>query len=112
MNSIDDLIAELSTQIECLPNAEPEAVESMLATLSLKLEALAKDVREHAIIDPASLQTAQLLLERYSHQLGRAMVRVQRGLEVFGLDTPIYGSPFSQRPAGVPTSINPRSFSA
>lgn len=87
-------------------------VETMLATLSLKLEALARDVREQTAIDPASLQMAQSLLERYSKQLGRAMVRVQRGLEVFGLDTPIYGSPFAQRPSGVPTSINPRSYSA
>ncbi len=112
MNSIDDLTAELNKQIASLPTAEPEAVEKMLATLSIKLEALARDVREQAPIDPAALQKAQSLLEVYSRQLGRAMVRVQRGLEVFGLDTPVYGHPFGQRPSGVPTSITSRSFSA
>lgn len=113
MNTIDALVAELNSQIIRLPSARPEAVEAMLTTLSVKLENLAIDVRNNELIDQDSLQEAQTLLGVYSQQLGRAMTRVQNGLEVFGLNDSVYAAPISSTNSiGLPVSIKRRSISA
>ncbi len=113
METIDELIALLNNQIIRLPAAEPDAVESMLAELSEKLESLAQDVRENKVVDRESLHQAQVLLGVYAQQLGRAMGRVRRGLEVFGLNETVYsaGHP-GQQGAGSPVSVLRRSLSA
>lgn len=113
METIDELIALLNSQIVRLPSAEPDAVESMLAELSTKLETLAQDVRENKVVDRESLHQAQVLLGVYAQQLGRAMGRVRRGLEVFGLDEPVYSAGHPGNPgSGNPVSVLRRSLSA
>jgi len=85
----------------------------MLAELSEKGEGLAQDVRENTIVDGEALHQAQVLLGGYAQQLGRAMGRVRRGLEVFGLNEPVYdaGQPNNPSP-GNPLSVLHRSLSA
>ncbi len=113
MNAIDALTSELNSQIIRLPAAEPELVEKMMASLSVRLEALAEEVRDQKHIDRDALQQAQILLGVYSQQLGKAMARVQRGLEIFSLNTPVYeGNHPTAGSGSVPVSIKRRSFSA
>ena len=113
MNAIDALTSELNSQIIRLPAAEPEMVEKMMASLSVKLDELAQEVRDQKEIDRVALQEAQVLLGVYAQQLGKAMARVQRGLEVFSLNTPVYeDNRLMAGGAAVPASIKRRSLSA
>ncbi len=84
------LIAELDDQVARLSTSSPDEVEAMIAALSDRLEAFAAGLSGPETTSPADLRRAQALLSNYAAQLSRAMARIDRGLDFFGLAEPTY----------------------